>query len=88
MGLVSILRPVARGVGALSHRVDAHALRPQVQRGGATRNVQIDVGDLDAITPASYIEFGESVVHDLSYQHRLPHKRDFLLFPLYNRTHY
>jgi S1-C subfamily serine protease len=40
----------------------------QVQRGGATRNVQIEVGDLDAITPASYIEFGESVVHDLSYQ--------------------
>ncbi len=40
----------------------------QVQRGGATRNVQVEVGDLDAITPASYIEFGESVVHDLSYQ--------------------
>ncbi len=40
----------------------------QVQRGGASRSVQIEVGDLDAITPASYIEFGEAVVHDLSYQ--------------------
>src|SRR5690606_36562592 len=28
----------------------------------------MQVGDLDAITPASYLEFGEAVVHDLSYQ--------------------
>ncbi|MEO6081172.1 MAG: trypsin-like peptidase domain-containing protein [Steroidobacteraceae bacterium] len=40
----------------------------QVQRGAESRSVQIAVGDLDAITPARYLEFGEAVVHDLSYQ--------------------
>jgi len=40
----------------------------QLQRGGEVRNVLLEVGDLDAITPASYVEFGEAVVHDLSYQ--------------------
>ena len=49
--------------GAIGRRVAV-----QVQRGGASIDVQIEVGDLDAITPASYLEFGEAVVHDLSYQ--------------------
>jgi pro-apoptotic serine protease NMA111 len=40
----------------------------QVQRGAETRNVQIEVGNLDAITPARFVEFGDAVVHDLSYQ--------------------
>jgi S1-C subfamily serine protease len=40
----------------------------QIQRGTESRNVQIEVGDLDAITPARYVEFGDAVVHDLSYQ--------------------
>src|SRR5690606_17728793 len=39
-----------------------------VQRGGAEHDVVLTVGDLEAITPASYLEFGEAVVHDLSYQ--------------------
>jgi S1-C subfamily serine protease len=43
-------------------------LELQLQRGGALRTVQIEVGDLNAITPASYLEFGDAVVHDLSYQ--------------------
>ncbi len=43
-------------------------IRLEVQRGGEVRQVLIPVGDLDAITPASYLEFGEAVVHDLSYQ--------------------
>jgi S1-C subfamily serine protease len=46
----------------------ARRLKFQVQRGGAALDMQIDIGDLDAITPSSYLEFGESVVHDLSYQ--------------------
>lgn len=40
----------------------------RVQRGSAEETMQLTVGDLDQITPASYIEFGEAVVHDLSYQ--------------------
>ncbi len=40
----------------------------KIQRGTASRNVEIEVGDLDAITPARYLEFGDAVVHDLSYQ--------------------
>ena len=40
----------------------------RLQRGGETLSVPLQVGDLNAITPASYLEFGEAVVHDLSYQ--------------------
>jgi S1-C subfamily serine protease len=39
-----------------------------LQRGGTDVPVQLVVGDLDAITPARYVEFGEAIVHDLSYQ--------------------
>jgi S1-C subfamily serine protease len=60
----------------------------QVQRGGETRDVQIRVGDLDAITPASYLEFGEVVVHDLSYQQarhfNLPVKGVYVANPGYS----
>ncbi|MDR2216122.1 MAG: trypsin-like peptidase domain-containing protein, partial [Nevskiaceae bacterium] len=40
----------------------------QVQRGGASRDVTLQVEDLHAITPGSFIEFGDAIVHDLSYQ--------------------
>jgi S1-C subfamily serine protease len=40
----------------------------EAQRGGKPINVELTVGDLHAITPSEYIEFGESVVHTLSYQ--------------------
>ena len=43
-------------------------LTMKIQRGTASRNVDIEVSDLDAITPANYLEFGDAVVHDLSYQ--------------------
>jgi S1-C subfamily serine protease len=40
----------------------------EVQRGGAVLRPSIPVEDLHAITPAEYLEFGDAVVHTLSYQ--------------------
>lgn len=39
-----------------------------LQRGGVEHTVRIPVTDLESITPAAYLEFGDAVVHDLSYQ--------------------
>jgi pro-apoptotic serine protease NMA111 len=40
----------------------------QLQRGGKLYTAKLKVDDLDAITPAAYLEFGDTVVHTLSYQ--------------------
>jgi S1-C subfamily serine protease len=40
----------------------------QLQRGGKLYTARLKVDDLDAITPAAYLEFGDTVVHTLSYQ--------------------
>ena len=39
-----------------------------VERGGKLLSTTLTVGDLHAITPSSYAEFGDAVVHTLSYQ--------------------
>ncbi len=39
-----------------------------VERGGVRVQQTLPVGDLHAITPAEYFEFGDAVVHTLSYQ--------------------
>ncbi|MGC4029825.1 MAG: trypsin-like peptidase domain-containing protein [Steroidobacteraceae bacterium] len=44
------------------------AVTLELQRGGQRHSVQLTVEDLDAITPASFIEFGDAIVHTLSYQ--------------------
>ena len=40
----------------------------QLQRGGTLYTANLRVDDLDSITPAAYLEFGDTVVHTLSYQ--------------------
>ncbi|HLQ12243.1 MAG TPA: trypsin-like peptidase domain-containing protein [Steroidobacteraceae bacterium] len=43
-------------------------VRLELERGGQAFAVQLSVEDLHAITPAAYLEFGDAVVHTLSYQ--------------------
>jgi len=40
----------------------------ELERGGKPVAAQVPIGDLNAITPDAYLEFGEAVVHTLSYQ--------------------
>src|SRR5262249_45356502 len=40
----------------------------ELERGGKAISAKLPVGDLHAITPSSYAEFGDAVVHTLSYQ--------------------
>jgi S1-C subfamily serine protease len=40
----------------------------EVERGGARLTQSLKVQDLHSITPAEYLEFGDAVVHTLSYQ--------------------
>ncbi len=44
------------------------AVEVEVERGGKLVRAQIRVDDLDTITPASYLEFGNAILHTLSYQ--------------------
>jgi S1-C subfamily serine protease len=44
------------------------AVSIEVQRGAATLRHTIEVQDLNSITPDEYLEFGEAVVHTVSYQ--------------------
>lgn len=51
--------------------LDSHvgqSIELTVERNGAVLNIEVDVMDLHTITPMEYIEFGDAVVHNLSYQ--------------------
>ena len=55
----------------LAHVLDGSVGRTialEVERGGQVIERQLEVGDLHAVTPAEYLEFGDAVVHALSYQ--------------------
>ena len=51
----------------LDNRV-GESLSMLVERNGEEIDVTVEVQDLHAITPMEYIQFGDAVVHDLSYQ--------------------
>jgi S1-C subfamily serine protease len=40
----------------------------ELERGGKPVAAKLNVGDLHAITPSAYLEFGDTVVHTVSYQ--------------------
>ncbi len=40
----------------------------ELERGGQPVSAKLNIGDLHAITPAAYLEFGDAVVHTVSYQ--------------------
>jgi pro-apoptotic serine protease NMA111 len=40
----------------------------ELERGGKAISAKVPVTDLHAITPSTYVEFGDAVVHTLSYQ--------------------
>lgn len=55
----------------LAELLDGHVggtLGVMVERGGQRFEHELNVGDLDRITPHEYIEFGDGVFHELSYQ--------------------
>jgi S1-C subfamily serine protease len=43
-------------------------IRLDLERGGKPLAVTLPVGDLNAITPSSYVQFGDAVVNTLSYE--------------------
>ena len=59
------------GFEPLEELLDGAIGRPltlELQRGGEVITAPLVVGDLEAISPASYLELGDAVVHTLSYQ--------------------
>jgi len=55
----------------LEDTLDSHVgeeIEIQVERGGRRIDAMLRVDDLHAITPAEYVEFGDAIVNQLSYQ--------------------
>ncbi|MGD8339960.1 MAG: PDZ domain-containing protein [Gammaproteobacteria bacterium] len=59
------------GFVPLAELMDSHVGRPLrvvVERGGQRIEHALSVTDLESITPREYVEFGDGVFHELSYQ--------------------
>jgi S1-C subfamily serine protease len=56
------------GLAAVLDARVGETIQLAVERGGEGRALELTVGDLRAVTPASYLEFSGAVLHDLSFQ--------------------
>ena len=57
--------------GALAEVLDERVgdtLRLGLRRGGAQQEVEVEVSDLHAVSPAEFLQIGDAVLHRLSYQ--------------------
>jgi pro-apoptotic serine protease NMA111 len=52
---------------ALDERV-GETLRIALRRGDADHEIEVEVSDLHAVTPDAFLQIGDAVLHDLSYQ--------------------
>ena len=69
--LVRVNGKLVTGFEALESILDESVGQPvsvELERGGQPLRASLQVGDLDAITPAAYLEFGNAILHTLSYQ--------------------
>jgi S1-C subfamily serine protease len=69
--LVRINDRLTTTFGPLAEVLDSsvgQSIELQIERGGQVIELRLEVGDLHAITPDEYLEFGDAVVHTLSYQ--------------------
>ncbi len=69
--LVRINGSLTTTFGPLAEVLDSsvgQSIELQIERGGQVIELRLEVGDLHAITPDEYLEFGDAVVHTLSYQ--------------------
>ena len=63
-------KPISEFV-ALAELLDSSVGKPiqvAIERGGMRIDNEIFVDDLDSITPREFIEYGDGILHDLSYQ--------------------
>lgn len=69
--LVRVNDQMLTGFVALEEEMDSHIGAPitlELQRGGQTLVVDVTPEDLHGITPGEYLEFGDAITHQLSYQ--------------------
>jgi S1-C subfamily serine protease len=69
--LVRLNGDLAVGFDALAEALDDGVGKPvklSIERGGEKFDRELTVGDLYSVTPDRYVEFGDAVVHNLSWQ--------------------